>query len=70
MLDREPTERGQGWNLQPHGHYLGSLQLSHNGNSIVLVTVVCVFFHTPPTPNPAPLLHAEVPWPGFRPKPH
>ena len=24
---------GQGWNLRPHGYQLGSLSLSHDGNS-------------------------------------
>ena len=32
-LDPQRTERGQGSNLHPHGYQLGSLLLSHNGNS-------------------------------------
>ena len=32
-LDLQPTEQGQGSNPQPHGYELGSLLLSHNGNS-------------------------------------
>ena len=32
MVD-QPTERGKGSNLQPHGYQLGLLPLSHNRNS-------------------------------------
>ena len=31
--DPQPTERGQGWNLQPHGFSSGSVPLSHDGKS-------------------------------------
>ena len=31
--DPQPTERGQGWNPCPQGYQLGSLSLSHIGNS-------------------------------------
>ena len=33
MLDLQPTEWGQGWNLHPHGYQSDSFLLSHNGNS-------------------------------------
>ena len=33
-LDPQPTEQGQGSNPNPHRYYLGSLSLSHNGNSL------------------------------------
>ena len=29
------TEQGQGWNPCPHGYYMGTLLLSHSGNSTV-----------------------------------
>ena len=32
-LDPSPTERGQGWNLCPHGCQSDSFILSHDGNS-------------------------------------
>ena len=32
-LDPQPTKRGQGSNLSPHGYKLGSLPLSHKGNT-------------------------------------
>ena len=31
MLDPNPTEQGQGWNLPPHGYYSGVLPLSTTG---------------------------------------
>ena len=34
--DPQPTGWGQGSNLHPHGYLLGSLPLSHNGNSLHL----------------------------------
>ena len=40
-LDPQPTERGQGSNLHPHGFYLGSLPLSHNRNSTVGLDCCC-----------------------------
>ena len=33
MLDPQPTERGQGSNLQPHGFQSDSFLLCHDGNS-------------------------------------
>ena len=35
MLDPKPPERGQGSNSYPHGYQLGSLPLSHDGNSLL-----------------------------------
>ena len=34
MPDPQPTWRGQGSNLHPHGSQLGSLTLNHEGNSL------------------------------------
>ena len=34
--DPSPTEQGQESNLHPHGSYLGSLPLRHDGNSLSL----------------------------------
>ena len=34
MPNPQPTEGGQGSNLSPHGYYLGSLLLSHDGTSL------------------------------------
>ena len=36
-LDPWPTAQGQGLNLRPHGHLLGSLLLSHNGSSYFFI---------------------------------
>ena len=33
MPDPQPTEWGQGWDLQPHGSYSDSFLLRHDGNS-------------------------------------
>ena len=35
MATPEPTEGGQGSNPHPHGYLSGSLQLSHDGNSLL-----------------------------------
>ena len=33
----KPTGQGQGLNLCPHGYWLGSLPLSHHGNSLSII---------------------------------
>ena len=46
QLMATPTEPGQGSNLQPHGYYLDSFPLCHNGNSenrIILKTHYVIF---------------------------
>ena len=43
--DPKPTERGQGSNPHPHGYWLGSLPLSHNGNSKLLSLNVHIFLY-------------------------
>ena len=37
MLDPKPTNWVQGLNLHPHGYWLGSLPLSHDGSSMITI---------------------------------
>ena len=44
MLDPQPTERGRGSNLHPHGYQLNSFPLRHNGNSPFVISFIAKYF--------------------------